>query len=72
MCRVKLALRSRFSFEDVRIFPVIRGSVEEEKVGRDGGSEEKWVGRKTGRGREERTRGGGEKGSGRKEDGKEG
>ena len=32
MCRVKLALRSRFSFVDVRICPVIRGSVEEEKM----------------------------------------
>jgi len=57
MCRVKLALRSRFSFVDIRICPVIRGSVEEEKVGRDGGSEGKWVGRKTGKGMGERKSG---------------
>jgi len=51
MCRVKMAVRSRFSFVDVRVFPVISGSVEEEKVGREG--------RKIGREKEERKRGGG-------------
>jgi len=56
MCRVKMAVRSRFSFVDVRVFPVISGSVEEEKVGREG--------RKIGREKEERKRGGG-RGGGR-------
>ena len=36
-----MAVRSRFSFVDVRIVPVIRGSVEEEKFGR---SEGEWEG----------------------------